>query len=88
MEHPDNAPGTVLRKLIGDFVRIDGLQDDTDIFASGYVNSMFAMQLLLFIEKTFSLTVDTTEMNLANFSSIDAMKSFIAGKLQAQPVLD
>jgi methoxymalonate biosynthesis acyl carrier protein len=44
------------------------------------VNSMFAMQLILFIEKEFGLTVASDELELRNFSSIDAMCAFITGK--------
>lgn len=73
--------GTVLREFIGGFVRIDDLDDHTDIFATGFVNSLFSMQLLLFIEKTFSLTVENSDMDLANFCSVNAMKAFIGRKL-------
>ncbi len=69
-----------LRSFIGDFVNTDDLDNGTDIFASGFVNSLFAMQLLLFIEQTFSFQVESEDMDIANFRSIDAMHSFILRK--------
>lgn len=74
----------VLRNFLAGFIRTDALGDDTDIFATGFVNSMFAMQLLLFIEKTFALSVANDELNLAHFRSIDAMTAFIERKLSVK----
>jgi acyl carrier protein len=34
------------------------LQDDEDIFATGFVNSLFAMQLVLFVESEFSIKIE------------------------------
>jgi acyl carrier protein len=42
------------------------------------------MQLLLFIEKTFALSVANDELNLAHFRSIDAMTAFIERKLSVK----
>jgi len=55
----------------------DHLQDDTDIFASGFVNSLMAMQLVMFVEKEFKMTIENEDLDLRNFSSIDAITGFI-----------
>ena len=60
---------TFLSQFFGDH----GLQDDEDIFAVGFVNSMFAMQLVLFIEQEFQITIENEDLELDNFRSIDAM---------------
>lgn len=70
-----------LRTYIASAIRTSALADDTDIFEAGLVNSMFAMQILLFIEKTFALTVGNDELDLANFRSVDAMTAFVERKL-------
>jgi acyl carrier protein len=49
------------------------LTDEQDIFALGFVNSLFAMELVLFIEKTFGARIPNTELKLDNFRSVDAM---------------
>lgn len=38
---------------------IADLNDDEDLFESGIVNSLFAIQLMTFIEKSFALEVGT-----------------------------
>ncbi|WCG81749.1 acyl carrier protein [Pectobacterium sp. A5351] len=47
--------------------------DDTDIFLSGLVNSLFSMRLLCFIEGEFSLSVPDEYIERKNFSSIEKM---------------
>jgi acyl carrier protein len=69
-----------LRNFIGGFVRNKDFKDSENIFEAGFVNSMFVMQLILFIEKEFTLTVDNADLELKNFSSVDAMLSFIGSK--------
>ncbi len=70
-----------LRTFIGGFVRSKEFKDSDNIFDAGFVNSMFVMQLILFIEKQYSLTVDNADLELKNFSSVDAMRNFITNKL-------
>ena len=66
-----------LSQYFGDHV----LQDDEDIFAIGFVNSMFAMQLVLFIEKEFQISIENEDLELQNFRTINAMVSLIERKL-------
>jgi methoxymalonate biosynthesis acyl carrier protein len=54
--------------------------DDTDIFKSGFVNSLFAAQLVLFVEKQYELTVDSEDMEVANFSSVTAIADYVLRK--------
>ncbi|MBV9110739.1 MAG: acyl carrier protein, partial [Gemmatimonadetes bacterium] len=62
-----------LREFVGRFFRGHDLQDGEDIFATGYVNSMFAMQLVQFVESTFGLAVESEDLEMDNFRSIDAL---------------
>ena len=54
---------------------------DVDLFATGMVNSLFAMQLVLFVEKEFGIAVDNEDLDYDNFKSIDAIASFVGRKL-------
>ncbi|NEP63429.1 MAG: acyl carrier protein [Symploca sp. SIO2G7] len=56
------------------------LQDGEDIFALGFVNSMFAMQLVLFIEKEFQVPIENEDLDLDNFRTINAMISLLERK--------
>ena len=46
-----------LREFILRSVRVPALGDDEDLFESGIVNSLFAVQLMTFVEKTFAIEV-------------------------------
>ena len=69
-----------LRSFISRFIRGHDLKDDEDIFASGFVNSMFAMQLVQFIEHEFGFEIESEDLELDNFRSIEAMTRFIERK--------
>ena len=72
-----------LRDFVSRFFRGHDLQDGEDIFATGFVNSMFAMQLVQFVETTFGVAVDSEDLDIDNFRSIDALSGFVERKLGA-----
>lgn len=69
-----------LKTFLSQFFGNHDLQDDEDIFAVGFVNSMFAMQLVLFIEQEFQVTVENEDLELDNFRTINAMASLLERK--------
>ncbi|KYC36599.1 D-alanyl carrier protein [Scytonema hofmannii PCC 7110] len=69
-----------IKEFLARFFRNHNLQLDEDIFALGFVNSMFAMQLVLFIEQEFQLTIDNEDLEFDNFRSINAMTRLIERK--------
>ncbi|ACU60879.1 acyl carrier protein [Chitinophaga pinensis] len=56
--------------------------DTDDIFELGIVNSLFAMQLITFMEKKFSLTVENEDLEISNFNTLNNITSFIQRKLK------
>ena len=62
------------------FVRKRNLADSDDFFASGMVNSLFAMQLVLFVEKEFGIKVQSEDLDLKNFRTVDAISGFVEKK--------
>lgn len=69
-----------IKKFLSQFFGNHDLQDDEDIFALGFVNSMFAMQLVLFIEKEFQVTVENEDLDIDNFRTINAIVSLLEKK--------
>ena len=55
--------------------------DDEDIFALGFGNSLFAMQLVAFIEREFDVEIDSDDLEMSNFRSIRAISSLATRKL-------
>lgn len=67
--------GFILRSI-----NIPQLDDDDDLFASGIANSLFAVQLMTFIEKTFCIEVGMDDLEIENFKSLNAMTAFVVRK--------
>ncbi len=74
-----------LREFLSRFIRNHELKDDEDIFAAGFVNSMFAMQLVQFIEHRFCFAIESEDLELDNFRSVEAMTRFIERKRNPPP---
>ncbi|OCA53245.1 phosphopantetheine-binding protein [Photorhabdus namnaonensis] len=53
------------------------LKDDTNIFESGLVNSLFSMRLLCFIEDKFSVSIPDEYIERENFVSIEKMQQLV-----------
>ena len=58
------------------------IQIDEDIFEGGIVNSLFAMQLVLFLEKKFGIRISGKDLKQINFRTVNAIDNFIDTKLQ------
>ena len=69
-----------IRDFVSRFFRGHDLGDGEDMFASGFVNSMFAMQLVQFVETTFGITVESDDLDIDNFRSIDAIAALVERK--------
>lgn len=54
--------------------------DSDNIFETGFVDSMFALQLVQFVEAEFDVSVENTDLDLTNFQSIDAIAGFVTKK--------
>lgn len=61
------------------------LADDQDIFDSGYVNSLFAMELVMFIEQLVDDRIPNDELRLDNFRTVDTMIALIGRMTAADP---
>ena len=73
-------PKSQIRDYLERVTRHPDLCDDQNIFEGGIVNSIFAVELVIFIEKQFNITVENDDLDLANFASIDALATFVARK--------
>jgi methoxymalonate biosynthesis acyl carrier protein len=62
-----------LQKKIGEEVSFNY---DDDIFKLGLVNSLFALELVVFLENTFGLQVENEDLNLENFNQINNIEGY------------
>jgi acyl carrier protein len=54
--------------------------DDENIFEAGLVNSLFAVQLVAFVENSLGVKVEDIDLDLANFNSVNAICGFVKQK--------
>ena len=69
-----------IRRFILAFVGSCQLDDDDDIFELGYVTSLFAMELLTFVESEFGVAVRNEDLEFANFCSVNALTEFVEAR--------
>jgi acyl carrier protein len=73
-----------IRAFVAPFFENYNLAEDEDMFAVGMVNSLFAMQLVLFVEKEFQITVENEDLDFENFRSINSISSLVDRKLNGR----
>ncbi len=76
-------PKSQIRDYLERVTRHPDLRDDQNIFDDGIVNSIFAVELVVFIEDRFDITIENDDLDFANFASIDAIAAFVARKTGA-----
>lgn len=69
-----------LRGFVLRSIPVRDLDDDDNLFESGIVNSLFAVQLMTFIERTFAIEVSIDDLDIENFKSVNATTAFVAKK--------
>ncbi|MFE6038319.1 acyl carrier protein [Streptomyces sp. NPDC056452] len=57
------------------------IADTDDIFSLGQINSLFAMELVMFVEKTFAVAIPNEELRIENFRTVEAIADLV-GRLR------
>lgn len=73
-----------VKKFIQRFVSGKNFTDDTNIIENKLVNSLFAMQLVAFIEKEYDISLENDDIKIDNFKSVNAIAQLIESKLLKQ----
>jgi methoxymalonate biosynthesis acyl carrier protein len=50
---------------------------DLDVFASGGMSSLFALELVVHLEQAFGVSVEGPDLKLDNFRTVDAMTALV-----------
>ncbi|WP_433499993.1 acyl carrier protein [Sphaerimonospora sp. CA-214678] len=69
-----------VRQFLRGYFKEHDFADEEDVFASGYANSLFVMQLIAMVEREFSLVVADEDLEFDNFRSIEAIARFVTAK--------
>lgn len=58
------------------------LDDDFDSFEAGIVSSLFAIELMTFLEKNFNIKVTMDDLDMQNFKLVNAASRFVRRTIQ------
>ncbi len=72
-----------IRSFLSRFFRAEAIKDDDDFFEQGFVNSLFAMQLVMWVEKEFDIGIEDQDLDIQNFNTVNAVAGFVERKLLA-----
>jgi methoxymalonate biosynthesis acyl carrier protein len=76
------------REKIMEFFKSRGkagdLAYDTDLFKGGYVNSLFALEMVVFLEETFRIKIKNKDINEKNFRTIDSITAVVERSIQGK----
>ena len=53
------------------------ISESEDIFQLGFINSLFAMELVMFVEKSFGVTIPNDELRIDNFRTANSMSDLV-----------
>ncbi|MDQ0191706.1 acyl carrier protein [Paenibacillus wynnii] len=74
-----------IRTFIGENLSIDNdevvFSDDDNYFELRFVNSLFAMRLVDFVESRFGVEIENEELDLKNFSTVNNLTALMNKKL-------
>jgi len=57
------------------------LKDDEPLLTTNIIDSLGSFRMIAFLEETFPLTIEDTDMVPENFQTLNDIESFVAGKL-------
>ena len=56
---------------------INDIENDTDLFKGGYVNSLFAVEVVMFLEKEFKIKIKNKDITEKNFKTVNSMAEVV-----------
>jgi acyl carrier protein len=66
-----------IKSFLSAFIQTAALKEDDDIFALGFIDSLFAMQLITWVEKEFGVQIRNEDLDIENFNTIEAIANLI-----------
>ena len=75
-----NTTVEILREYLMQNLNISEIGEDVDIFEAGLANSLFAIEMMTYLEKTFSIKVSMEDLDMENFKSIHNINRFVQSK--------
>jgi acyl carrier protein len=89
MSTPESSEMRIVRAQLRDFITQNflygatdvHLDDETSLLAAGVLDETGILELVLFVEETYGLTVDEGELGPSNFDTITSIATFVVAHL-------
>jgi len=72
-----DARHQAVRAYVAAHVGRDDFDDDDDLFATGLASSLFAVQVVMWVERTRGVPVAGEDLDIANFSSVNQISAYL-----------
>ncbi|MFK0221274.1 acyl carrier protein [Streptomyces vinaceus] len=79
---PEEVTATV-RQFIGRLSGRPAIEDDRPLISDGVLDSVAAVQMVDFVERTFDVEIADEDLELANFDSIRGLAALVNRRLAA-----
>jgi methoxymalonate biosynthesis acyl carrier protein len=83
----DGAVSAELTRFLSQHTRLS-LDLDTDLFSAGGLSSLFALQIVAHLEKTYDISIRGRDLRLDYFRTIRAMCALITRLRAAQSMVE
>ena len=81
MDYKENVRSFIVENFL--FGESDRLKDDTSFLDSAIIDSTGILELIAFLEESFDISIDDTEMLPENFDSLDNISGYLSKKLNS-----
>lgn len=65
---------------IGEFIGLDSISGEINVFEEGLVDSLFAIELMTFLESAFHIKIGMGDLDMTYFESINNITAFVLKK--------
>jgi acyl carrier protein len=70
-----------IRNFLSLHLKSSNFDDNTELFSSGLLTSLFAMQLILYVEKEYKIVVESQDLDFVNFNTVNGISNFVIKKI-------
>lgn len=70
-----------IRNFLSLHLKSSNFDDNTELFSSGLLTSLFAMQLILYVEEEYKIVVESQDLDFVNFNTVNGISNFVIKKI-------
>jgi len=80
MNHAPDIEGRII-DFFSDRLNMDIASVETDLLTGGFLDSLTFVDLLLYLEEEFHVSISLDELDLTNFKSVSAVAAYVTRQL-------